>query len=97
MTEPNRYDAAPAPSIPADEALGWYLRAYRGNLTLQEAARRSGLPEARWERLNQLTPGCSSRRSTAGSDSALAQIYVGVAFLVSLLLAAAARVQPTTA
>lgn len=37
--------------IPVGASLGRYLRAYRGNLTREEAARRSGLSEARWEQV----------------------------------------------
>ena len=44
--------AAPHPTW----RLARYLMAYRGNLTRQEAARRAGLPEVLWERVETAAP-----------------------------------------
>jgi hypothetical protein len=43
---------------PPDRTWGFarYLVAYRGNLTRQEAARRCGLPEVLWERIELIQP-----------------------------------------
>jgi hypothetical protein len=53
-------DDAVDPALARPSELGRYLAAYRGNLTRQEAARRAGLPEVLWDKVETMRP--SERR-----------------------------------